>query len=156
MASTTADDKGVIISCPNCGKRNRVPYSAREARCPVCKTALPPVNEPIELPSVAAFDAIISKSPLPVIVDFWAPWCGPCRMVAPELQKVAASNAGKYVVVKVNTDALPELGDRFTIRSIPTMAVFAGGKEVARTAGARPAADIEQFVAKAAVPINAA
>jgi thioredoxin 2 len=69
-------------------------------------------------------------------------------MVAPELQKVAAANAGKYLVVKVNTDALPELGDRYTIRSIPTMAIFAGGREVARTAGARPASAIEAFVVK--------
>ena len=102
--------------------------------------------------SVGAFETAIAKSQLPVVVDFWAPWCGPCRMVAPELQKVAASNAGKYLIVKVNTDALPELGERFNIRSIPTMAVFAGGREVARTAGARPAADIEAFVARAAVP----
>jgi thioredoxin 2 len=84
-----------------------------------------------------------------VVVDFWAPWCGPCRMVAPELVKVAASNAGRYLVVKVNTDELPELGDRFAIRSIPTMAVFADGREVARTAGARPAADIEAFIRQA-------
>ena len=87
---------------------------------------------------------------MPVIVDYWAPWCGPCRMVAPELQKVAARQAGKALVVKVNTDELSDLGQRFGIRSIPTMAVFAGGKEVGRTSGARPAADIEAFLEQSA------
>ncbi len=145
MSASTLDDRGVIVSCPNCGKRNRVPFG-REAKCGSCSAPLDSPGEPIEVPSVQSFDALITSSTKPVVVDFWAPWCGPCRMVAPELAKVASSHAGSWIVVKVNTDALPELGDRFAIRSIPTMAVFAGGREVARTAGARPAADIEAFV----------
>ena len=102
----------------------------------------------IEIGTAADFDRVVSRASIPVVVDFWAPWCGPCRMVAPELVKVAARAAGRFLVVKVNTDAVPELGQRFGIRSIPTMAVFAGG-EAARTSGARPAADIEAFVAQA-------
>jgi len=106
-------------------------------------------NEPIEISSTADFDRLIMHASIPVVVDYWAPWCGPCRMVAPELQKVAARQAGRALVVKVNTDQLPDLGERFAIRSIPTLAVFSGGREVARAAGVRPAEDIEQFIASA-------
>jgi thioredoxin 2 len=105
-----------------------------------------PPAEPIEVPSVEAFDALVRGAGQPVVVDFWAPWCGPCRMVAPEIAKVAASNAGRFVVVKVNTDQLAELGERYRIRSIPTMAIFEGGRETARTTGAMPAPQIEAFV----------
>jgi thioredoxin 2 len=148
MANAEIDDRGVITSCPSCQQRNRVPYG-RAGKCKKCGAALPALAEPVEVPSTHVFDALIDASTIPVVVDFWAPWCGPCRMVAPELARVAANNAGRYLIVKVNTDALPDLGERFLIRSIPTMAVFADGREVARTAGARPAADIETFIKNA-------
>ncbi len=108
-----------------------------------------PPAEPVEIAQPADFDRVVARASVPVVVDFWAPWCGPCKMVAPELQKVAARQAGRMLIVKVNTDAVGELGDRFGIRSIPTLAVFANGREVARTSGARPAADIEAFVDQA-------
>ncbi len=146
------DDRGIIVTCPSCQQRNRVPFgqdAGQVAKCKKCGTLLPATAEPVEVPNAEIFDALVKSSKLPVVVDFWAPWCGPCRMVAPELARVAEKNAGRYLIVKVNTDAVPELGDRFTIRSIPTMAVFDGGQERARTSGARPAADIEAFIAQA-------
>jgi thioredoxin 2 len=146
MSDLQLDERGFIIGCLSCAQRNRVAFSTREARCGRCKSALTPPSQPIEVPDARAFDALVRDARQPVVVDFWAPWCGPCRMVAPELTRVAASNAGRFIVVKVNTDALPDLGERFRIQSIPTMAVFAGGREVARTSGAMPAPQIESFV----------
>jgi len=148
MADLQLDSKGVVVSCPSCGQRNRLPYGrlGAETRCGKCQTALSAPSEPIETPDPSAFDAIVAQSSLPVVVDFWAPWCAPCRVVAPELAKVASRHAGRYLIVKVNTDAVPELGERFGIRSIPTMAVFVDGREVGRTAGARPAPEIDAFI----------
>ena len=145
------DDRGVIVACGKCGKKNRLAYDklGDPVQCGECKGPISLPNEPIELKQSADFDRLVAQSSLPVLVDYWAPWCGPCRMVAPELEKVAARQAGQALVVKVNTDVLSDLGQRFGIRSIPTLAVFGGGKELARESGAKPAADIEAFLARA-------
>jgi len=143
--------EGLIRTCPSCGKKNRVLYSRldQEARCGSCGMALPPVAEPVAMDRDADLSELLRDSSLPVLVDFWAPWCGPCRMVAPEMATVAQRNAGKLLVVKTNTDADPVVGQRHRVQSIPTMALFQGGREVARTLGARPATGIEAFVRQA-------
>jgi thioredoxin 2 len=145
------DDRGIVVACQSCGKKNRLAYErlGDAVKCGQCKEPIETIREPIEMHSSADFDRLVAKSSIPVVVDYWAPWCGPCRMVAPELQKVAVRQAGQALVVKVNTDELADLGQRFAIRSIPTLAVFAGGKEIARESGARPAAEIEAFIARA-------
>lgn len=148
MSSITMDDKGVILPCSSCGQKTRLPYDrlGETATCGKCQSAISAPSAPLEIDTVGHFDRLIGSSALPIVVDFWAPWCGPCRQVAPELAKVAAANVGKFLVAKVNTDALPVLSQRFRVQSIPMMAVFAGGKEVAQTTGARPAAAITVFV----------
>ena len=145
------DDRGVIVACANCWKKNRMAFDklGAAAQCGECKQPIHAPGEPIDIRSTADFDRLVASSSVPVVVDYWAPWCGPCRMVAPELKKVAARQAGQALVVKVNTDELADLGQRFNIRSIPTLAVFAGGREVARESGARPAEEIEAFIARA-------
>ena len=118
--------------------------SGSAIRCSAASASgqIPGVTAPIEIDSTEVFDRLIERSAVPVAVDYWAPWCGPCRVVAPELEKVAARANGRFVIAKVNTDALPDLGERFNIRSIPTFAVFLAGHEVsARVDGARPAAE---------------
>ena len=151
MAALETDDRGIVVSCTECGQKNRLAYErlAEPVRCGQCKTELTTPTAPLDVGSTEDFDRLVTRGTLPVVVDYWAPWCGPCRMVAPELAKVAARSAGRFLVVKVNTDELSDLGQRFGIRSIPTLAIFAGGREAGRITGARPAADIEAFIENA-------
>ena len=151
MGSVELDDRGLVVACGACGQKNRIAYErlADPVRCAKCKQALAPPGEPIEITSVDDFDRLIARASVPVVVDFWAPWCGPCRMVAPELKKVAERQKGRVLVVKVNTEELSDIAQRFRIQSIPMLAVFGGGKELARSAGARPAGDIEAFIEQA-------
>jgi thioredoxin 2 len=147
----SSDRNGVIVPCAGCSRANRLPFSSlgKTARCGHCKAPIVAPSSPIEIGDSAVFDEAANKSALPLLVDFWAPWCGPCRMVAPELERVAQANAGRYLVVKVNTDVVTDVAARFSIRSIPTLALVFGGREIDRVTGVRPASEIEAFAARA-------
>jgi thioredoxin 2 len=139
----------MILQCRACSRSNRLPAERiqQRARCAACKANLLPPDRPIAIGSAQDFDELVRGSPSQVLVDFWAAWCGPCRMVAPELEKLAEERAGRVVVAKVDTEALPEVAARFQIRSIPTMIVFRDGKEANRLSGAMPASAIASRLA---------
>jgi thioredoxin 2 len=118
----------------------------RPQRCGSCQQALPSPAEPIDLASERVWSPLIEQSALPVLVDFWAAWCGPCQMMAPELKKVAQSLAGRVIVAKVNTEELPELARAHRIASLPTLSLFWKGRELDRIMGARPAQAIRQWL----------
>ena len=156
MNETELDDRGILLNCARCGRRNRMRYEGlgQTFHCAQCKMELPPLSEPVEVRSDLVFDALISRSTLPVLVDFWAPWCGPCKMVTPEFRKVAQEMAGQLVLAKVNTEEVSSLSARFRVTAIPTMALFKNGLEVARQAGAMPATAMRKFVEQAQVDLK--
>jgi thioredoxin 2 len=132
-----------LTPCPLCDTRNRVPAAATgKPRCGRCKGALPWVAEADD----ETFVEVVERSPVPVVVDLWAPWCGPCRTVSPILEQLAVEFAGRCKVVKVNVDEAPLTSARFAVQGIPTLVVVSGGREVARQVGAAPAAHLRNWL----------
>jgi thioredoxin 2 len=135
-----------VVTCPNCGRRNRVPASAAGVpTCGNCHRPLPWIAEAGD----DTFAEVAEAASVPAVIDLWAPWCGPCRMVSPALEQVATELAGKIKLVKVNVDESPRIQQRFGVQAIPTLLVLRGGQVVTSRAGAVPAAAIRTWVEQA-------
>ncbi len=129
----------VIRRCAACGAKNRVPPGrvTNQARCGACKTALPPFAEPLDVDE-ATFSEVVRRSGVPVLVDFWAEWCGPCRSAAPVVRELAREMAGRAVILKVNTESEPGLSARYGVRAIPNFVILKSGAVIAQHPGLAP------------------
>jgi thioredoxin 2 len=133
----------VVVECPNCAKKNRVPDAAPgRPRCAQCHQDLPWIAEAGD----TDFAAVVEAAPLPVVVDLWAPWCGPCRMISPALEDVARRLRGRMKLVKVNVDESPATAQRFGVQGIPTLLLFRRGQLVDRSVGAQGAAQLQAWI----------